>query len=159
MLAIIQTAVTFVFAPAVCLYLVTIMTDCTANSPHGSYLDFQVRYWPAHSPLLSDMATKVQGFRPLVVIVLEYGHHALHVVHYVVLHAGVVLDGLRKLDHASALPHVRQCSHGGVFWYDYRVPILALKCTRASLRGVTQGWCLQASRNITRWAFRAKSRQ
>ena len=46
-LAMIQSAVTLVFAPSVCLYLVTIMTDCTANSPHGSYLDFQVRSsWP-----------------------------------------------------------------------------------------------------------------
>ena len=46
-LAVIQSAVTLVFAPSVCLYLVTIMTDCTANSPHGSYLDFQVRSsWP-----------------------------------------------------------------------------------------------------------------
>lgn len=48
MLAAIQTLVTLVFAPMVCVYLVTIMTDCTANSPHGSYLDFQVRYLHAH---------------------------------------------------------------------------------------------------------------
>ena len=42
-LATIQTAVTLVFAPSVCFYIVTIMTDCTANSPHGSYVDLQVR--------------------------------------------------------------------------------------------------------------------
>ena len=60
MLAAIQTAVTLVFAPAVCLYLVTIMTDCTANSPHGSYLDFQVCYWHTRS-LPQDVATNVRG--------------------------------------------------------------------------------------------------
>jgi len=43
----IQAGVTLGFAPFVCFYIVTIMFDCTAFSPHGSWIDFQVISTPA----------------------------------------------------------------------------------------------------------------
>ena len=91
-LVIIQTAVTLVFAPSVCLYLISVMTDCFATSPHGSLIDFQVRLLNLNNSRALTAPVLRLIFRG--VAVLEYGHVSMLLVLLRVLHVGIVLDGL-----------------------------------------------------------------